>query len=38
VAPLVDRAAEVGIAEVLRKPIHGRDIAESLARLLGSVG
>jgi PAS domain S-box-containing protein len=34
VAPLVTRATEVGIAEVLRKPLHGRDIAESLARVL----
>jgi CheY-like chemotaxis protein len=36
VAPLVDRATEAGIAEVLRKPLHGRDIAESLARVFGS--
>jgi nitrogen-specific signal transduction histidine kinase/ActR/RegA family two-component response regulator len=35
-APLLDRATEVGIAAVLRKPLHGRDIAESLARVLGS--
>jgi PAS domain S-box-containing protein len=34
-APLVDRATEAGIAEVLRKPLHGREIAESLARVLG---
>jgi len=36
-APLGERAAEAGIAEVLRKPLHGRDIAESLARVLGAV-
>jgi CheY-like chemotaxis protein len=35
VAPLVDRAKEIGVDEVLRKPLHGRDIAESLARVLG---
>jgi PAS domain S-box-containing protein len=34
VAPLVERATAAGIAEVLRKPLHGRDIAESLARVL----
>jgi PAS domain S-box-containing protein len=38
VAPLVDRATEAGIKEVLRKPLHARDIAESLARVLGSDG
>jgi CheY-like chemotaxis protein len=37
VAPLVSRASELGIAEVLRKPLHGRDIAESLARVLAAV-
>jgi PAS domain S-box-containing protein len=36
VAPLVERAMEIGIDEVLRKPLHGRDIAESLARALGT--
>jgi PAS domain S-box-containing protein len=36
VAPLVERATEVGVNEVLRKPLHGRDIAESLARVLES--
>jgi signal transduction histidine kinase/ActR/RegA family two-component response regulator len=36
VAPLLDRATEAGIAAILRKPLHGRDIAESLARVLGS--
>ncbi len=38
VAPLVDRATEAGIREVLRKPLHARDIAESLARVLESKG
>jgi signal transduction histidine kinase/ActR/RegA family two-component response regulator len=38
VAPLVDRALEAGVKEVLRKPLHARDIAESLARILGSDG
>jgi signal transduction histidine kinase/CheY-like chemotaxis protein len=33
---LVGRAREIGVDEVLRKPLHGRDIAEALARLLGS--
>jgi CheY-like chemotaxis protein len=32
---LVDRAAEVGVNEVLRKPLHRREIADSLARVLG---
>jgi len=36
VAPLVERATEIGIDEVLRKPLRERDIAESLARVLGS--
>ena len=36
VAPLVERATEIGIDEVLRKPLHGRDIAESFARVLGN--
>jgi CheY-like chemotaxis protein len=35
VAPSVVRATETGINEVLRKPLHARDIAESLARVLG---
>ena len=34
--PLVEQATAVGIAEVLRKPLHGREIAESLARVIGS--
>ena len=34
VAELVNRADEVGVNEVLRKPLHGRHIAESLARVL----
>jgi CheY-like chemotaxis protein len=32
---VVDRATEVGVDEVLRKPLHRREIAESLARVLG---
>jgi PAS domain S-box-containing protein len=33
-AQLTSRAAEVGVTEVLRKPLHRRDLAESLARVL----
>jgi CheY-like chemotaxis protein len=33
---LTNRAAEVGLNEVLRKPLHRRDLAEALARVLGS--
>lgn len=36
-AQLANRAAEIGVNEVLRKPLHSRDLAESLARALGSV-
>jgi CheY-like chemotaxis protein len=32
---VVDRAATVGINEVLRKPLHRREIADALARALG---
>ncbi len=35
VQSVVDRAYEVGVNEVLRKPLHGREIADSLARALG---
>jgi CheY-like chemotaxis protein len=35
-AQLTNRAAEIGVIEVLRKPLHRRDLAESLARVLGS--
>jgi PAS domain S-box-containing protein len=35
-AQLTNRAAEIGVTEVLRKPLHRRDLAESLARALGS--
>ncbi len=35
-AQLTTRAAEIGVNEVLRKPLHRRDLAESLARVLGS--
>jgi PAS domain S-box-containing protein len=35
-AQLTNRATEVGVNEVLRKPLHRRDLAESLARVLGS--
>jgi PAS domain S-box-containing protein len=38
VAPLVERATEAGVREVLRKPLHARDIAEALARAVGSDG
>jgi PAS domain S-box-containing protein len=34
---LTNRAAEIGVNEVLRKPLHRRDLAEALARVLGSV-
>jgi CheY-like chemotaxis protein len=34
---LVQRAAAIGINEVLRKPLQRRDLAESLARVLGPV-
>jgi signal transduction histidine kinase/CheY-like chemotaxis protein len=34
VARLVNRATELGIGEVLRKPLHGSDLAGSLARVL----
>jgi len=33
---LASRASEIGVDEVLRKPLHGREIAEALARLLGT--
>ena len=35
-AQLTTRAAEIGVNEVLRKPLHRRDLAESLARALES--
>jgi DNA-binding NtrC family response regulator len=34
---LMQRAAGIGIKEVLRKPLQRRDIAESLARTLGTM-
>jgi PAS domain S-box-containing protein len=34
---LPNRATEIGVNEVLRKPLRSRDLAESLARVLGSV-
>jgi len=34
-APLAARAAAIGVNEVLRKPLKGRDLAESLSRVLG---
>ena len=34
VGPLLDAANEVGVDAVLRKPLHAREIAESLARVL----
>jgi len=36
VATLNERAMQVGINEVLRKPLHNRDIADSLARVLAA--
>jgi PAS domain S-box-containing protein len=33
---LAERAAEIGVTEVLHKPLHRRDLAESLGRVLGS--
>jgi PAS domain S-box-containing protein len=33
---LANRAAEIGVNELVRKPLHRRDLAESLARVLGS--
>ena len=35
-AQLTNRAAEIGVNEVLRKPLHRLDLAESLARVLQS--
>jgi PAS domain S-box-containing protein len=35
-AQLTNRAAEIGVSEILRKPLHRRDLAESLARALES--
>jgi PAS domain S-box-containing protein len=34
---LANRAADIGVNEVLRKPLHRRDLAESLARVLEAV-
>jgi FixJ family two-component response regulator len=34
---LTKRAADMGANEVLRKPLHCRDLADSLARVLASV-
>jgi PAS domain S-box-containing protein len=36
-AQLANRAADAGVNEVLRKPLHRRELAESLARSLESV-
>jgi nitrogen-specific signal transduction histidine kinase/CheY-like chemotaxis protein len=36
-AQLNERAAQSGVNEVLHKPLHRRDVAESLARVLDSV-
>jgi PAS domain S-box-containing protein len=36
-AQLANCAAEIGVNEVLRKPLHRRQLAESLARILESV-
>jgi PAS domain S-box-containing protein len=37
-AQLAERATAMGVNEVLHKPIRGRDLAESFARVLGSAG
>ena len=34
---LANRAADIGLSDVLRKPLHRRDLAESLARVLETV-
>jgi CheY-like chemotaxis protein len=34
---LANRAAEIGVNALLRKPLHSRDLAESLARVLQPV-
>ena len=34
---LGNRAEEIGVTAVLRKPLHNRDLAEALARALRSV-
>jgi hypothetical protein len=34
---LEKRAASIGVSEVLHKPLQRRDLAESLARVLGAV-
>jgi FixJ family two-component response regulator len=36
-AQLTNRAADIGVNDVLRKPLHRRDLAESLARVLEAV-
>lgn len=36
IASLNERALQIGINEVLRKPLHERDIADSLARVLAA--
>jgi signal transduction histidine kinase/ActR/RegA family two-component response regulator len=36
VQSVVDRASQAGVNEVLRKPLHRREIADSLARALGN--
>jgi PAS domain S-box-containing protein len=33
-APLADQAGDAGVDELLRKPLHAREIAEALARVL----
>jgi PAS domain S-box-containing protein len=34
---LANRAADIGLSDVLRKPLHRRDLADSLARVLETV-
>lgn len=37
-ARLASRATEMGVDEVLRKPLHGRELAQALARVFAAVG
>jgi DNA-binding NtrC family response regulator len=34
---LANRAADIGLSQVLRKPLHRRDLADSLARVFEAV-
>jgi PAS domain S-box-containing protein len=37
-ARLASRASEMGVDEVLRKPLHGRELAQALARVFAAAG